>query len=196
MERFAVLLISLCLTMESPGQIQELTIEKDSVLTERVFLLKAIWNPGIVYEQPIASLSTVRVDAGVYWGYNTNQPWRTAPVLYGGIDMDVQIRHYFNLLRRTHNQRRADFNSAEFLFAGAHNFFAPAFSENANLTNTFSNRLYLGIGIGHQRVFKWLFYEVNLGFYGVTAYDRWAFAGPGLNIAAGINLTRKNKQKH
>jgi hypothetical protein len=163
MKRLSVYFISIWLATGAFAQIEELTIEKDSILTERVFLLKAIWNPGFVYEQPISSLSTVRIDAGVWWSSGTNGwPRGVESPLYGGIYTDVELRHYFNLLRRTHNERRTSFNSGEYLVAGFAHYLPPSFSENKDLTENFANNFIFGVGVGHQRVFNWFFYDVSL----------------------------------
>lgn len=85
--------------------------------TDEVWRLNII-NPGIEYEQPVSSKSTISLNVGV--GYSGAYPKLTSTSGTGGLYAfapfaDLQFKRFYNLKKRVSGNKATDHNSGNFI---------------------------------------------------------------------------------
>ena len=143
--------------------------------------------PGVEYERGLGSFATVNINPYFDVGYSSNfvlgNAWLVQPAL------DVQLRRYYNLLRRAGKGKRTEGNSA--------NYFALdllGVGRSIVDTDNFRNVYYYGLGPvwGIQRTYRSRF---NLSFQAGVAYATDGFGEENylvrLNLRLGLALKRR-----
>ncbi|MGB3780810.1 MAG: hypothetical protein WA960_20775 [Tunicatimonas sp.] len=149
--------------------------------------------PGVEYERALGNFSTVNINPYVSVGYSSNfalgSGWIVQPSL------DIQLRRYYNLLRRAARGKSVSGNSASFValdFLGVGRSVVDA--------QDYRNYSFYGLGPvwGIQHTFRSNF---NLSFQAGVMYtqngyeDGWWDRGflPRLNLTVGWALRRKQQ---
>ncbi len=161
-----------------------------SIPTVEPVLLKANFIlPGIEYERALGRFTTVNVNPYLDLGYSSNfvlgSAWLVQPSL------NIQLRRYYNLLKRTARNKKTEGNSASFValdLLGVGRSIIDA--------EDFRNYYYYGLGAvwGIQRTYRSNF---NFSFQTGVAYISDGFGRESyllrLNLRVGILLKRLSK---
>ena len=142
--------------------------------------------PGIEYERSLGSFTSINVNPHLNVGYSSNfalgNAWLVQPAI------DVQLRKYYNLLKRAAKEKNTTGNSANFV---ALNIFRV--SRSIVDTEDFRNHHYYGLGPiwGIQRTYRSNF---NLSFQAGIAYAVDSFGREDylvlLKVRLGLALRR------
>lgn len=144
--------------------------------------------PGLEYERRLGNTTSININPFIGLGYSSNfvfgDAWLVQPSL------DVQLRQYYNLYKRSTKGRRVTGNSANFLALSV-------FGIGRSIVDKqdFRNHYYYGLGPvwGFQRTYKSKF---NLSFSTGPAFISDGVGGEGfilrLNIRLGLAWITQN----
>lgn len=166
------------------------TVSVDSVPSVEHHLWKAnFFFPGIEYERVLGNFATVNINPYIDLGYSSNialgDAWLVQPSL------DVQLRRYYNLLKRSAKGKRTAGNSASFVALSV-------FGVGRSVVDAedFRNHYYYGLGPvwGIQRTYRSNF---NISFKSGIAYTRNGFGDEEyllyLNLRLGLALRKRSQ---
>ncbi len=160
------------------------TTEKN---TQKVVRINAI-NPGVEFEMPVFSKSTISANLGVGYGNmyeNTTRNWATGELIYMIAPfIDVEYKYLYNINKRISKGKKVDFNSANFISLRC---LGRGSDLKSNFTRYEDYDFAIGPNWGIQRSFSRVHLLLEVGAIYYTDGTRNGFA-PSLQFNLGYNL--------
>ncbi|MEE4196921.1 MAG: hypothetical protein V2I54_04700 [Bacteroidales bacterium] len=180
MNRKTILLLTAVVVFMNPGFTQE------SSVSQQVLRMN-VMNPGIEYEIPLFSQSTLAVNLGVgYGGSHPNLTTNASGWLYLIAPFaDIHFRNYYNFNNRLDKGKNIQYNAGNFLGV---RMLVRGKTLSSNFTRTSNYDFAIGPAWGVQRSFRRINLLIDLGFaYYFDTRGNDGFT-PMLELNLGYNL--------
>ena len=145
-------------------------------------------NPGVEFEMPVFSKSTISANIGVGYGNmyeNTTRNWATGELIYMIAPfIDVEYKYLYNINKRVSKGKKVDFNSANFISLRC---LGRGSDLKSNFTRYEDYDFAIGPNWGIQRSFSRVHLLLEVGAIYYTDGTRNGFA-PSLQFNLGYNL--------